>query len=64
MGCDIHFRVEKREGDQWVPAETMIPNRWYESGDEEPETVPKRFYASRNYSLFAILADVRNGRGF
>ena len=64
MGCDIHLRVEKREGNGWVPAETMIPNKYYEPGGDEPETIPKRFYDSRNYDLFAILADVRNGRGF
>ena len=63
MGCDIHLRVEKQTKDGWKPAEEMIPNKY--AGEEgEPATLPARFYNGRNYDLFAILANVRNGRGF
>lgn len=70
MGCDIHLYVEKREGPSapWVTADTWEPDEWE---DEDGQTfscmcVPyySRFYNGRNYDLFAILADVRNGRGF
>ena len=40
---------------------------WAEEGDESPTAnVPysRRVFHGRNYDLFAILADVRNGRGF
>lgn len=60
MGCDIHFYVEKREGDRWVSADTWkVDPRW---PDEGPSC--KEFYSDRNYNLFAILANVRNGYGF
>ncbi len=63
MGCDIHLRVEKLSGLKWQAAEKMVPNKY--AGEEgEPETILERFYSERNYNLFAILADVRNGRGF
>lgn len=63
MGCDIHLFVEKRNGSsQWEAAESWVPD------ENEPSrlTVPhkQRFFDDRNYSLFAILADVRNGYGF
>lgn len=69
MGCDIHLYVEKRDVlGQWQSADTWEPNKYYEDGDEyEPQyTIPyeNRFYSGRNYGLFAILADVRNGVGF
>lgn len=64
MGCDIHFFVEKRVEGKWVSAD-----KWeIDKDDDEPRQprVPweQSFYHSRNYNLFAILADVRNGRGF
>jgi len=49
MGCDIHFFVEVKQADgTW---------KWVKDKD-------KPFYDGRNYDLFAILADVRNGHGF
>lgn len=62
MGCDIHVAVERRTADGWQRAEPMVPPRWtYDGGPEEER---ERWYDGRNYSLFAILADVRNGHGF
>jgi len=49
MGCDIHAHVEVREDGQW--------HHW-----EEMFAAP--FHVGRNYDLFAILANVRNGYGF
>lgn len=53
MGCDIHLYVEKlNEHKEWElvpPPEDAKYGEWF--GD-------------RNYSLFAMLADVRNGVGF
>lgn len=52
MGCDIHVMIEKvsKENGEWDT---------YLEGNES-------FYLhiGRNYDLFAILADVRNGYGF
>lgn len=59
MGCDIHLYVERRSNRSWESVE-----EWeLEDGDLNVPYV-KRFYTSRNYDLFAILANVRNGRGF
>lgn len=69
MGTDIHIAVEVRnpEGgwtsaDEW---ESEIENE----GTPEQYTswhIPyeKQIYTGRNYDLFAILANVRNGTGF
>jgi len=61
MGCDIHFFVEKFDGKKWVSVDKWRPCKY------EPSvmTIPrdKRFYTDRNYRLFAMLADVRNGWG-
>jgi len=57
MGCDIHLFVERREGDKWVSCDRWEQeDGWY--------SVTNSFYYERNYDLFAILANVRNGRGF
>jgi len=62
MGCDIHFYVEKKIGDQWVTADVWEDDKY----DEGCKTVDykKHFYSGRSYNLFSILADVRNGHGF
>lgn len=58
MGCDIHFYTEKRN------AET---GKWEIVGDvtrEDGWVSGTSLYDGRSYNLFAILANVRNGRGF
>jgi hypothetical protein len=65
MGCDIHLFVEKKVRGRWVTAENWVP----ESEEGSPTSnfhVPyeQSFYHGRNYNLFAILADVRNGVEF
>lgn len=69
MGCDIHLYVEKKDGDRWVTADKWSPNEYYDADEPEGERpvivdYDNRIYTGRNYDLFAILADVRNGLGF
>lgn len=63
MGCDIHIVVErKREDGAWE----RVWKKNYTDDDcniEVAENTPERF-DGRNYDLFGILADVRNGHGF
>lgn len=65
MGCDIHISIQRQNADgAWVE----IP--WQETPwDENKPTLPDiavapKGFGNRNYDLFAILADVRNGYGF
>lgn len=68
MGCDIHFYVEKRVNGKWETADKWVPNPYADESDDPVErqrkVVEDHIYSGRNYDLFAILADVRNGRGF
>lgn len=62
MGCDIHLYVERKENAKWITCD-----RWVRDADDENRIhveYDNHFYTGRNYNLFAILADVRNGRGF
>lgn len=62
MGCDIHFYVEQKINGKWVSADTFE-----KTGDGDDDVYFRQkdeYYGDRNYNLFAILADVRNGRGF
>ena len=60
MGCDIHFFVEVKQADgSWKSVDEWEVEDGYTYVPYE-----KAFYNGRNYDLFAILADVRNGRGF
>lgn len=65
MGCDIHLYVERKVDGVWQSADQWEPNEYADEGEDGLE-IPyqKRFYSGRNYDLFGILADVRNGRGF
>lgn len=53
MGCDIHFAVDVRKNGIWQTAD-----KWEGRGPIH------EFYGDRNYDLFAILGNVRNGYGF
>lgn len=60
MGCDIHLYVEKKIDGQW-----KIQGKLEDADDEGYRKFSgPSFYDGRSYNLFAILADVRNGRGF
>lgn len=62
MGTDIHLYVEKREpgSDEWVSVQKWcVDDEGYFDVDDWRE-----YRVNRNYRLFAMLADVRNGYGF
>lgn len=68
MGTDIHMACEVRRNGRWeLVTDKVFKNSWYRPdskynwAQEEYTNVP---YNRRCYNLFAILADVRNGRGF
>ena len=67
MGCDIHMYAEIRKENKWEKVGRIFENPWYSEDREESEwntPLTDEPYDGRNYDLFAILADVRNGRGF
>lgn len=66
MGCDIHLYVERVNNEIWTSVDKWIPNQYFkdEDGCEVVVDYHDSFYHDRNYNLFAILANVRNGRGF
>lgn len=64
MGCDIHIIAEVKVSGKWQPnKESIFPNPQPEHSWEKEQysTEPE---SNRNYDWFAVLADVRNGRGF
>lgn len=69
MGCDIHTFIEIKQNRVW---ELFDWRKKYEDGTYEDGEVKYNydgyfddpFYIHRNYNLFAVLANVRNGRGF
>lgn len=73
MGCDIHTHAEVLTNGKWVKAGKSFPNRYYREGKpnqidddgfEWNGKLTDQPYQGRNYDLFAMLADVRNGHGF
>lgn len=63
MGCDIHCVVEVKGKAGWEPV--TWDNKYFgKYGDKEPKTISFQLAEDRNYDTFAILANVRNGRGF
>jgi hypothetical protein len=56
MGCDIHIMVESLEASWRATAKLVKDDDWLSVEDE--------IYDGRNYKLFSILANVRNGYGF
>jgi len=75
MGCDIHLFVETRDSADapWRLTRVVIPCHWcdgkgaYRDGRECygcKGAKGRPGYDARNYDVFAILADVRNGTGF
>ena len=72
MGTDIHMAAEVRKNGKWqLVTEGVFPyykhkydekkNKWENVLSEEKSFRP---YTDRNYDLFAMLANVRNGFGF
>jgi len=61
MGCDVHMVVQVRRENGWETVK--FPNKWFGKYDNEPE-FSLSAYSDRNYDVFAMLGNVRNGRGF
>lgn len=70
MGCDIHCFAERYFDGAWhllAPSVEARPWRFGQPGPDPRFTytgVLRDWFDSRNYDLFGILADVRNGIGF
>lgn len=66
MGCDIHIVIQRQEPcGAW--SEVIWQREPYEHTEKKPVRgipVAPSCFANRNYDLFGILADVRNGVGF
>jgi len=63
MGCDIHIQIEKRVGGKWERVPWMDTfKKQYCAEEIEPGSLdmPDAF-DNRNYDLFGVLANVRNG---
>ena len=61
MGCDIHFYTETRD----AAGVWRCVDRFAEPDqDGYVACISPALYHGRNYNLFGMLADVRNGRGF
>jgi len=67
MGCDIHMYCEIKKDNIWTFSGPMFKDKYYNS-EQETSTWNQPFtihpYFGRNYRLFSVLADVRNGYGF
>lgn len=65
MGCDIHLYVEYKKTidgvTNWYSGDYLIVNPYYGTDEYESKYDIVSLYDDRNYDLFAILADVRNG---
>lgn len=57
MGCDEHFYLEVRERGRWRIYGEKTKGKY----DEEPVFQQFDLTGGRNYSAYAVLADVRNG---
>lgn len=71
MGCDIHCYAEVNKNGIWEKVGSVFKNEtydWYKNNKTEIPSYLSEFtdepYDGRNYDLFAMLADVRNGSGF
>lgn len=58
MGCDIHIIVERQNTNgEWLRV-------WAHDWEKDDPIGTPEMFRNRNYDLFGILADVRNGHGF
>lgn len=64
MGCDIHIQIEKRVNGKWerVPWVDEFKRNYPETyGHLDGALDMPALFDNRNYDLFGVLADVRNG---
>lgn len=71
MGTDIHFYVQRRDPQtrEWrflEPPESILSDwdKEWEDENKDKDWYRRSWYNGRNYDLFAMLANVRNGHGF
>jgi len=67
MGCDIHCYAEIKKNGVWSVVGKVFVDVYYDPDEKDSKwNSPKTDepYNGRNYNLFAILANVRNGVGF
>lgn len=67
MGCDIHIWVERKQTSARPDAPWLIVESADivgEPRDDFEREYGRKVYDGRNYDLFAMLANVRNGGGF
>lgn len=80
MGCDIHWAIEVQTDGRWTEVPYFVEPwharkeattvsakaEWYryEHATELDAIALPDVFDGRNYDLFGLLADVRNGRGF
>lgn len=62
MGCDIHLYTEINTGKAWEPLRSMRVDEYSEKPGVQMYMTEEG--VGRNYRLFALLANVRNGHGF
>lgn len=64
MGCDIHLYTEYKtvidKKDVWVNCDNWRLNPYYREDEDECEYQLNSLYDSRDYSMFAVLAGVRD----
>lgn len=63
MGCDIHAAIEYRDTGAGPWKALLNRNKYFGKWEDESE-LTARLDVGRDYDLFAILGNVRNGRGF
>ena len=63
MGCDIHIKIEKRVDNTWVDVPWTSSDKREYSPKHDPtgKLELSDYFDGRNYNLFGILADVRQG---
>jgi hypothetical protein len=64
MGCDIHLYTDKRIDGVWKPIDSFERDTPDNNNPNGYLFSKGGLYKGRNYDLFAILANVRNGHGF
>lgn len=63
MGTDIHAAIEFRKSAAEPWQAVMVPNKYFGKYDDESEFT-SRINIERDYDVFAILGNVRNGYAF
>ena len=63
MGCDIHLYHEKWKDGKWITADNWSQDKYNPPGRLTVD-FHSQLYTDRNYRLFGVLANVRNGFGF